>query len=49
MVPPHPIVKGIAMALGVIRCEVELLVDTSTHIAIALHTQMRRDKGKLFD
>ena len=50
MVPPHPIVKCIAMALGVIRCEVELLVDTSTPIAnVVLHTQMRRDKGKFFN
>jgi hypothetical protein len=48
MESPHPIMKCITMALGVVCSEVELLVDALTHVAdVALHMQMRWDDGKL--
>ena len=46
MVPPHPIMKSITMALGVVCGEVELLVHAMTHVSnVALHMQMWWDKG----
>ncbi len=50
MESPHPIMKCITMALGIVGSEVELFVNTSTHIAdVALHMQMRWDNGKLLN
>ena len=46
MIPSHPIMKCMTVSLGVVCCEVELLVNAATHIAnVTLYSQMLWDEG----